>query len=250
MENEQNISENTLEIKKDKNTINLPAAIITSAVIIAISILIAFNSKNNLPEKNVADQKERNIPSRVDPMIVTLQQNDHIRGDTSKAEIALFEYSDSDCPFCIKFHNTVKTLLSEYKDNLVWIYRYFPLSQLHPNAYSEAIAMECAYQIGGDAAFDKYLDTVIDVTLNNDSKVEDTLISFATTQGLDKNLFKTCMLNPDTAKLVDSNISEAKQIGAQGTPFSILVNLKTGKQIIIPGAYPIEEIRKNIDSLL
>jgi predicted DsbA family dithiol-disulfide isomerase len=76
------------------------------------------------------------------------------------------------------------------------------------------------------------------------------LNTFATQQGLDVKKFGACTADPAAAAVVDSNTAEAQSIGAQGTPFSIAVNVKTGKQVIIPGAYPFANIKKSIDSIL
>ena len=232
-----------------KNTISLPAAILSGAVIVAIALFAIFGSKNapTVPSKTTAQDT---TPTGIPANVATIRPTDYVRGDLSKAEVVVFEYSDSDCPFCVKFHPTLLTLMDEYHGRLAWVYRYFPLNQLHPNAYTEALALQCAGQLGGTDAFNKYLDTIINVTLNPDPKSNEALVTFATAQGLDATAFKACMANPATGKIIDEGIAEAQAIGAAGTPFSVAVNIKTGKQVVIPGAYPIEDVRKDIDSLL
>jgi len=48
----------------------------------------------------------------------------------------MIEYSDLECPFCEKFHPTAKQALAAYGDQLMWVFRHFPLEQLHTKAAS------------------------------------------------------------------------------------------------------------------
>lgn len=96
------------------------------------------------------------------PNLPPVDENDHIRGDEN-AQVTIIEYSDYDCPFCSRFHETMKQVVDEYDGQVRWVYRHFPLPQLHPNATAVAEASECvAAQEGEDAywAFsDKYFAT-------------------------------------------------------------------------------------------
>src|SRR3989344_3220504 len=61
-----------------------------------------------------------------------LVDTDHIRG-SADAKVVFIEYSDFDCPFCKSFHPTAKQIFDKYGGEVSWIYRHFPLEQLHPN---------------------------------------------------------------------------------------------------------------------
>lgn len=235
-----------------KTSISLPAAIVTGAVIIAIALMIVLGSKNSdsKPPKDTTNTTPPAEVKEVPADVAIVRNNDHILGDPTKAEIAIIEYSDSDCPFCIKFHPTLQTIYKDYDGKVALVYRYFPLDSLHPNASTEAVALECVAQLGGNDAFNKYLDTIINVTLSPNPKSNEALVGYAKAEGIDEDLFKKCIADPAAANRVKSNAEEAQKIGAQGTPFSIAVNLKTGAQEIIPGAYPLEYVREIIDSLL
>lgn len=256
--------ENTHEMPTDKATdeqpamtptkkpsITLPAAILSGAVIIALAIVFAFHSKGGAPTAPAtaptaaAPQGATTVPADV----ATLRSSDYIRGNKN-ADVLLIEYSDSDCPFCQKFHPTLQQIVSDYNGKVAWVYRFFPLASLHPNAYTEALALSCVGELGGNDTFWTYLDTLINVTLNPDPTSNEALTTFATKDGVDANLFKTCFASKDTSKAIDASIAEAQAIGARGTPFTIAVNQKTGKQAIIPGAYPIEYVKQQIDSLM
>ncbi len=226
-------------------SISLPAAILSGAVVIAIALIVVFAPKKAATVDTTVPGEITSVPADV----ATIRANDHVRGNAATAEVAIIEYSDSDCPYCVRFHPTLEQVYSEYNGKVAWVYRHFPLS-IHPNAVTEAVALECAAQLGGNDAFNKYLDTVINVTLNPDPTSNQALTAYATAQGIDAALFKQCAAGTTASNRVKADMTEAQAIGAQGTPFSILVNLKTGEQLIIPGAYPIEEVRARIDSLL
>ncbi len=234
-----------------KSAISLPAAILSSAAILAIAIVFTFGGSSKiagakLPAAATIPDDVTSVPADV----ATIRPTDHIRGDISKASVAIIEYSDSDCPYCARFHTTMQQVVSDYNGKVAWVYRYFPLISLHPNATTEAVALECVAELGGNTAFNNYLDTLITTTLAADPKSNEVLTTFATREGIDAKLFKSCMAGTKASDRVKADATEANKIGAQGTPFSIAVNLKTGKQIVIPGALPLEDIKADIDALL
>lgn len=241
-------SENTsspVQNKPDnKNTISIPAAIITGAVIIALAVVFTLRP----PADSKTTNKEpagNGVPTSVDSKVLTIRANDHVSGNRN-ASIVIFEYSDGDCPFCERFHPTMKQIVSESNGDVAWVYRHFPLS-IHPNAFNEAVALECAANVGGNEAFWNYLDATIDKTFETTDKTA--FESIAGTLGLNKDQFARCLRTNAIAEDVRTQAEEAQSIGARGTPFSIVVNMKSGKQAVVPGAYPIEELRKHINSV-
>lgn len=82
---------------------------------------------------------------------------DWVRGNPD-ADVVLIEFSDIDCPYCGRHHDTMRQLMNEYGDDVAWVYRHFPLEQLHPDAFHKAEAAECAGELGGNEIFWQYLD--------------------------------------------------------------------------------------------
>ncbi|HWC57989.1 MAG TPA: thioredoxin domain-containing protein [Candidatus Paceibacterota bacterium] len=245
--------ESTKKEKDNKNSISIPAAIISGAVIIALALIIALGGGKRAaaPTTDTTPPSTTpTTPTSVPADVATIRPDDHVRGDPSKAQVAIIEYSDSDCPFCERFHPVLQQLFDDYKGKVVWVYRFFPLTSLHPNASTEAVALQCVGDLGGNDAFNTYLDKIINITLNPDPKSNEELTTLAVAQGIDGNLFNKCIAGTAASDVVKADADEAVKIGAQGTPFTILVNLKTGKQIIVPGAYSYDDVKKDIDSLL
>jgi protein-disulfide isomerase len=86
-----------------------------------------------------------------------LKDQDHVRGKKD-AEVLLIEYSDFQCPYCQRFHPTTLQILKDYSNEVGYVYRHFPLDQLHPYARPAAEASECIKEIGGEDAFWKFAD--------------------------------------------------------------------------------------------
>lgn len=252
-ENEEIITNNEIPAtpSKTKPSISIAAAIITGAAMIALALVVVMHPSGSTSATGNTAANQPTTPTTIPADIATLRPNDanHIRGDANTAQVLIFEYSDSDCPYCEQFHPTLQQVVKDYNGKVAWVYRYFPLD-IHPNSRTEAIALQCVGQLGGSKAFNGYLDTVINVTLSPTAQANQALTTFATAQGIDANKFNACTGDPATAAVIDNGIKEAGSIGAQGTPFSIAVNVKTGKQIVIPGAYPLDAVEKDINSLL
>ncbi|MES2223524.1 MAG: thioredoxin domain-containing protein [Patescibacteria group bacterium] len=95
--------------------------------------------------------------------------DDHIMGDTN-APVKVVLYSDLECPFCKSFHQTMQQIMaSSYGTNkqVAWVWRNFPLKQLHSKAPKEAEGAECAAELGGNDAFWKFIDKINEVTPSN-----------------------------------------------------------------------------------
>jgi protein-disulfide isomerase len=257
---DQNITHNEPSTTPEPATVKPPfsiaAAIVTGAAMIAFALILVLHSSTAATTPTpagttAAASAQPATPTSIPASIATIRPGDvdHIRGDASTAQVLIFEYSDSDCPFCEQFHPTLEQVINDYKGKVAWVYRYFPLD-IHPDSHNEAVALQCVGELGGAQAFNSYLDTIINVTLTPNSQTMTTLGTFASQQGIDSAKFASCVANPATSATIDASIKEAESIGAQGTPFSVLVDVKTGKQIIIPGAYPLTDVENDINSLL
>lgn len=178
-----------------------------------------------------------------------VQKNDYIRGNPN-AKVVLVEFSDTECPFCKQFHTTLKRLFADFgKDGeFAWVYRPFPLEQLHPKAVKEAHALLCAGDVGGQDAFWKYTDRIYEVTPANNGLDEAELPKIAQFVGIDVKKFETCMASNKFAKTIEDAINEAAAAGGRGTPHSIIIS--GGEQIPVEGAQPYEVLKGLIETLL
>lgn len=215
-------------MEPNQNTPNtfltIPLAIVVAGIVIAGAIFFGGRSggttANNKPD--AAAQ-----PAAVAVALRDVSAGDHIRGNPD-ATITLVEYSDTECPFCKVFHGTMQKLMDEYGKNgsLAWVYRHFPLDQLHPKARKEAESAECAGELGGTIAFWSYLDRIFEITPSNNGLDPAELPKIATLLKLDEKKFNECMASGKYAEKIEKDYEDGERAGATGTPFNVLV-LKT-----------------------
>jgi len=101
--------------------------------------------------------------------------SEHILGDITKAQVTIIEYSDFECPFCARFHPILEKIVSESNGNVAWVYRNFPLVQIHQHAMERAIAAECVAKIKGNNAFWKYADLLFKLVAPQEAPVDEQL---------------------------------------------------------------------------
>jgi protein-disulfide isomerase len=229
-------------MKDNKNIIAIPLAIIVAGGLVAGAIFMVKG--NNVPVNTNVDSKIKEVKA--------VTSDDHIMGNPN-AKVLVVEYSDTECPFCKNFHNTMKQVMQEHGSNgdVAWVYRHFPLDSLHKKARNEALATECAASIGGgDEAFWKYIGRVFEITGSNDKLDQKELYNIAAEQGLNKEKFAACMTEAKLAENVQSDYQSGLDAGVQGTPYSII--LVKGSQTVIPvdGAQPYSVVSNVINTLL
>ncbi len=200
---------------------------------------------NNPPSDAIAAVPPPVIKATKKPEITT---DDHIRGNIN-AKVALVEYSDLECPFCKRFHPTMQQVIKDYGDSVKWVYRHFPLS-FHANAQKEAEATECAAKLGGNDAFWRYVDAILERTTSNGTGFTlDKLVPLSKELGLNEIKFKACLDSGEFAQKVKDQIASGSAEGVTGTPGTIIIDAKGDTQLI-PGALPFEQIKPMIESAI
>lgn len=233
-----------------KNTLTIPAAIIIVGVLIAGAIIYS-KDKNTIGTAVDAPQQQQAAQQTGDLEKMTpISSSDHIRGNPN-APVKIVEYSDTECPFCKRFHDTMKQVMNEYgKDGKVaWIYRHFPLDQLHTKARNEAVAFECANEQGGNDKFWSYADRLYEITPANNGLDPAELPKIAEYVGLDKTKFITCLASTKYDKHIEEEVQNAQTTGGNGTPWSIVIG-ENGKKYPLSGAQPISAIKQLIEIAL
>lgn len=237
---------------KKESTFTTPMAIVVAGIIIGIAIFISngkFGISKNEPLKDpeLLAQVSGIIenPIKVDYAPITTE--DFIRGNAN-APLTFIEYSDTECPFCKRFHMAMNMVMDDNPNQIKWIYRHFPLDNLHKQARTEALATECAGAQGGSDGFWKYIDEVFKQTKSNDGLPLEKLPTIAQTVGLNVDTFNTCMKD---AKLLDNVQKDAETgtaLGVTGTPMTLIIG-KDGKQYMIEGYRSYSVIKEIVRQL-
>ncbi len=223
------------EHTKSKNDQNqIVGAIIIAGFLIAGAILLKGNGPS--PANTNTGNTANNTTFQGRPV----SSNDHILGNP-KAKVVIVEYSDLECPFCKTFHNTMLRVVKESNGEVAWVFRHYPIPQLHSKATREAEATECAFAQGGNDAFWKYTNRLFEVTPSNDGLDDAELPKIAQYTGLDVATFNDCLANGEQKTKVEAYVADGGKAGVRGTPSSFI--LVKGKFLdTIPGALPYEDV--------
>lgn len=228
-----------------QNNLGIPIAIVIAAALVAGAIL--YNGKNAEPAPGTAPTAQQQ--EEKETVVAPVTEKDHIRGNPNAA-IMIIEYSDYDCPFCKNFHETMKRIMDEYgvDGKVAWVYRHFPLPQLHPNAITIAEAAECVAELGGNDAFWAFSDRVFNERGTNEPTDITRLPEFAKAAGVEEGAFKSCLESNKYEVQIVEDINEAIAAGGQGTPHTIVT--VGDQQGVINGAQPYEVVKQVVESLL
>lgn len=211
-------------------------SILLAGVIIAGAIL--YTNRHPAPAVADANANTQGGPAAA-ANVPAPSLSDHIIGAPG-APIVLIEYSDFQCPYCQMIYPSLKKIVSESGGQIAWAMREFPLYQIHPQAMPAANAAECiAEQLGSDGYW-KYADAVFgnQATLNPDYSA-----SLAKQFGADMAKYNSCIKNSTYLSKIQQETADAENSGGNGTPYTVVVNTKTGKQYPISGAVPYAQLQ-------
>lgn len=171
---------------------------------------------------------------------------DHVFG-TAKAKVTIVEYSDMNCPFCRKFHPTMKQLIADYGDDVAWVYRHFPFQG--QNSTDAAVVSECIADSKGNDAFWKFIDSVTKKSDLDGGLSPAIIVSAAGEAGLSEAQVTACKADTKFQQIVTAQRDGGAAAGVTGTPASIIVTAD-GPQEFISGALPIEQLKTSVDKYL
>ncbi len=223
---EQNIKTNS-----PSNQLTMPVAILIGSVLIALALILSNGggtSKKSDDKIKVTDSIRKLEP---------ITSSDHIRGDLKNAKVAVVEFSDLECPYCKQLHPVMISMTETYGKDVAWVYRHFPLESIHPNARPAAHASECVAEVAGNDGFWKFIDGVFEWSGSGSPFEPNNLATIVNASGVDTNTFNECQQSYRHNAKIDSQIDDAVNAGAGGTPDLTVVDLKTGEAVHV-GADP------------
>ncbi len=222
-------------------------------VFMALSVIgFTFLVRMNLDQKKEIDSLQASVLEKkidedndiVDNNVVLpeineeiLVRNGHVKGNEN-APITIVEYSDFQCPYCARFHSTMNQIISEYPNDVKWVYKHFPLDSIHPLAKKAAEASESAAEQG---FFWEYAD---ELYARQSSLTESELITIAEDIKLDMEKFNESLSSGKYRSKVSLDQQDGSQNGVTGTPGSFLNGRSLG------GAMSYEKLKNIIDDLL
>ncbi|HSM84484.1 MAG TPA: thioredoxin domain-containing protein [Nodosilinea sp.] len=157
------------------------------------------------------------------------------------APIVLFKFSDFQCPYCAVAAGQMKEFVGNHEADILYVYKHFPLTQIHPEAMPSAKA---AWAAGQQGQFWLYHDGLF---VNQARLGEDLYLELAEAMQLDIEQFNRDRTSAEATAAIEQDLALAEQLQLQGTPSFIMNDL------LIPGGAPpelFEEIFQQINSAI
>jgi protein-disulfide isomerase len=159
---------------------------------------------------------------------VELSKDDPAVGE-AKAPVTVIEFSDFQCPYCLRAAPTLKKIRQQYGDKVRLVWKDFPLTQIHPEAFKAGEAGHCAAEQG------KFWDYHDQLFGNQAELRPDDLKRHAATIGLDASKFNACLDTSKYAERVRDGVAQGTRLGVNSTP-TVFIN---GRRISGAQAYEV-----------
>lgn len=154
------------------------------------------------------------------------------------APVTIVEFADFGCPFSRESSFIIRELAVQYPDTVQFIYRDFPLTELHPIAQKAAEAGECADDQG------KFWEFHDKLYQNQNALSEEAFVEFAESLNMNVTQFESCVQSGRYADEVTEDYLAGVEAGVRGTP-TFFIN---GNRIA--GAIPADILEAVIQSIL
>ena len=215
---------------KNSSTYLIFSAIVIAGLIIGGAIIYSDKGLSSSNQASLTSDEQSSEPS--EPTITGGQ----IRGNPG-APVVIVEFSDFECPYCASFQQTMNQVISDYPEDIKWIYKHFPLA-FHEHARPTAEASECAAEQG---KFWEFADQIFE----NQARLGQDLYT-EITRDLELNLdqFQECVSLRKYKDKVESDYQEGISAGVKGTPGNFI------NGVPLKGAVPYSQLKGTIDNLL
>lgn len=192
----------------------IPIAILVAGVLVAGGLFLSSIRDANTQYKDTDTTPQFDFSEQT-----PVSTSDHILGSPN-ARITFIEYGDLDCPACKSIHPHLTRLIERYgkTGTVAWVFRHFPIEQLHAGTTYKAAASECVAALGGEQAFWQFIKTVFETTGEQTTD----LIDLAEASGVSRDEFQACAVSGRYIPFVEASYEEARAIGARATPFVII----------------------------
>ena len=180
-----------------------------------------------------AEQAEWEAQSQLAKSIVESMSQAELIGTSatkgpSDAAVVMIKFSDFQCPYCAITAADMKTFTDNHPDDVLYVYKHFPLVSIHPEAMPAAKAAWAALQ---QDQFWLYHDGLF---AYQDQLGEDYYVDLAEQMGLDLEKFNRDRNSPEAQAAVDADLALAQKLELRGTP-TFLMN-----ELLLPAGLPLE----------
>jgi Na+/H+ antiporter NhaA len=207
--------------------------VLATAIISPALAWLAIQVMRRLPAEVRARQLGEVAETIVDLAEDVDPERDHIRGRVD-APVTLLEYGDYECPYCGHAAPVIGKLLDHLGDELRYVFRHLPLTDVHPNAQ---LASEAAEAAGAQGAYWEMHDRLLD---HQDALAPVDLYRHASELGLDLDRFSDDLRHRRFAHRVAADVQSADASGVSGTP-TFFINGRRHQ-----GVYDIDTLTRSV----
>jgi protein-disulfide isomerase len=231
---------------------SITAALIVSAAVIAGSLVIANSLEHTAKQVEIAGEFLSDLPIAAAPAEPDRPRRPRrpdpaqeykvavgeapVRGD-AEAPITIVEWSDFQCPFCVRAAPTLAQIQKEYGSKVRIVFKHLPLS-IHAKAPAAHAAAEAAHRQG------KFWEMHDKIFENQRDLAATTLERYARELGLDVERYQRDIESVAVKKRIDDDMQQARDLSVTGTP-AFFINGR-----FLSGAQPFANFKRVIDSAL
>lgn len=210
------------------------------AVVAILAGLVAFSRQSSVNVEGVDNNTVRTTADE------NSEITDHVFGKKD-SKVTVIEYGDFQCPGCATFHSNFAPIMDEYKDKITFVFRNFPITQIHPNARVAAASAEAAglqgkYWEMWNLLYEKQNEWGTLGADVRDAQFE----KYAMQLGLDITKFKEAVTSDKVATKINFDQSLGKNNGVTGTPTLFL----NGSTLATDKYNSTDTIRNTLDAAL
>lgn len=151
------------------------------------------------------------------------------------APVTIVEWSDFECPYCMRLHTTLKKIVDESGGKISWEYRHLPLPN-HTSAGYAAGTSECLRTMVSNDVFWQYADSIF---FGDGTRGVEHYRSLGSEFGLSEQAIDDCVYSDEVREQIEADIQVAQDFGGSGTPFSV-IEFADGTTKPVSGALPYE----------
>jgi Na+/H+ antiporter NhaA len=209
--------------------------VLATVILAPVLTWIALQVMQRLPAEVRARQRAAVADDILDLADDVDPERDHIRGNVD-APVTIVEYGDFQCPYCGAAAPVIRELMEHFGDELRYVWRHLPLSDVHPDAQMAAEAAEAAAEQG------KFWEMHDRLLADQDDLRLPELYRHAAALGLDYERFDAALSRRREAPRIAEDVASADASGVSGTP-TFFVNGRRHQ-----GVYDVETLTREVQA--
>ncbi len=158
------------------------------------------------------------------------------------AEVSIVEFSDFDCPYCQRFHETPKRVVDQSGGRVNWVWKHFPV---HASARPLHVASECIAQQDN-----RLFWAATQLIFNEGGSKGIKPIELGEMLPIDQDAYQSCLNDREAKVAVQEDYNFGQEAGVTGTPATFVIHNKTNQVLQLKGAVPPNRVKAAVKQLV